>query len=232
MCLASNGCCKWSNGKSFLYLWKRRAHFISYGNVDRLFTRCATWIIPLDVSRVVRFQSHRWLHDCLLISLAKSYSGGGIWHGIKGSRASPRGERLAGSLSAIKARAPVLGGNFGVWGGLFSSFDCAVKGYRQKEDPWNAIIAGFFTGGTLAARSGPKACFGGAVGCAILLGVFEGELHAPHWTVTLSLRAQLFNPFLLMNTGVGVLAGRMFAQPVPQLPLPEGAAAPPAPVAA
>lgn len=59
---------------------------------------------------------------------------------------------MAGSLSAIKARAPVLGGNFGIWGGLFSSFDCAVKGYRQKEDPWNAIIAGFFTGGTLAAR--------------------------------------------------------------------------------
>lgn len=78
--------------------------------------------------------------------------GGGIWHGIKGARNSPRGERLVGSLSAIKARAPVLGGNFGVWGGLFSSYDCAVKGYRQKEDPWNAITAGFMTGGTLAFR--------------------------------------------------------------------------------
>jgi import inner membrane translocase subunit TIM17 len=78
--------------------------------------------------------------------------GGGIWHGIKGARNSPRGERLVGSLSAIKARAPVLGGNFGVWGGLFSSYDCAVKGYRQKEDPWNAITAGFLTGGTLAFR--------------------------------------------------------------------------------
>jgi hypothetical protein len=55
-------------------------------------------------------------------------------------------------LSAIKARAPVLGGNFGIWGGLFSSFDCAVKGYRQKEDPWNAIISGFLVGGTLAFR--------------------------------------------------------------------------------
>jgi mitochondrial import inner membrane translocase subunit TIM17 len=37
---------------------------------------------------------------------------------------------------AIKARAPVLGGNFGVWGGLFSTYDCAVKSVRQKEDPW------------------------------------------------------------------------------------------------
>jgi len=27
-----------------------------------------------------------------------------------------------------------------------------VKGYRQKEDPWNAIISGFMTGGALAFR--------------------------------------------------------------------------------
>ena len=38
-------------------------------------------------------------------------------------------------------------------GGMFSTFDCAVKGYRQKEDAWNAIISGFMTGGCLAARS-------------------------------------------------------------------------------
>jgi hypothetical protein len=144
-----------------------------------------------------------------------------------------QGERFVGSLSAIKARAPVLGGNFGVWGGLFSSFDCAVKGYRQKEDPWNAIISGFLTGGSLALRgewrvactrlfspnlrhrgrarisvngtghdglvrvrtalccgrgrlrepspltltpaAGPRSALGSAVGCGILLGVFEGE---------------------------------------------------------
>lgn len=35
---------------------------------------------------------------------------------------------------------------------MFSTFDCAVKGYRQKEDPWNAILSGFLTGGCLAAR--------------------------------------------------------------------------------
>lgn len=36
---------------------------------------------------------------------------------------------------------------------MFSTFDCAVKGYRQKEDAWNAILSGFMTGGCLAARS-------------------------------------------------------------------------------
>lgn len=46
----------------------------------------------------------------------------------------------------------MLGGNFGVWGGLFSSYDCAIKGIRQKEDAWNAITAGFLTGGSLAIR--------------------------------------------------------------------------------
>lgn len=42
---------------------------------------------------------------------------------------SPYGERRIGAITAMKARAPVLGGNFGVWGGLFSTYDCAVKGY-------------------------------------------------------------------------------------------------------
>jgi import inner membrane translocase subunit TIM17 len=61
-----------------------------------------------------------------------------------------------------------------VWGGLFSIFDCGLKGLRKKEDPWNAIGAGFFTGGSLAIRGGFKAARNGAIGCAILLAVIEG----------------------------------------------------------
>ena len=100
--------------------------------------------------------------------------GGSVWHSIKGYRNSPRGEKMVGSLAAVKARAPVLGGNFGVWGGLFSTFDCSVKAVRKKEDPWNAIIAGFFTGGSLAIRSGLRSARNSAIGCACLLAVFEG----------------------------------------------------------
>lgn len=100
--------------------------------------------------------------------------GGAIWHGVKGFKNSPSGERSMGALTSIKARAPVLGGNFGVWGGLFSSFDCAVKGVRQKDDPYNAIIAGFFTGGALAVRGGVRAARNSAIGCACLLAVIEG----------------------------------------------------------
>ena len=77
-------------------------------------------------------------------------------------------------VTAIKARAPVTGGNFGVWGGMFSTYDCAVKGFRKKEDPYNSIIAGFLTGGSLAIRGGYKAARNGAIMCGIFLAVIEG----------------------------------------------------------
>lgn len=87
---------------------------------------------------------------------------------------SAQGSRLPGAVAAIKARAPVLGGNFGIWGTMFSTYDCTVKGIRQKEDYWNSIIAGFMTGGSLAIRAGPKTALGSGIMCGILLGCFEG----------------------------------------------------------
>jgi mitochondrial import inner membrane translocase subunit TIM17 len=91
----------------------------------------------------------------------------------------------------------VLGGNFGVWGGLFSTFDCTIKGIRKKEDPYNAstsldlcdllhsviksnlerrliVLAGFCTGGALAIRGGYKAARNSAIMCGIFLAVIEG----------------------------------------------------------
>jgi mitochondrial import inner membrane translocase subunit TIM17 len=53
-------------------------------------------------------------------------------------------------------------------------WDCSIKGIRRKEDPWNAIGAGFMTGGSLAIRGGFKAARNSAIGCAILLAVIEG----------------------------------------------------------
>lgn len=85
-----------------------------------------------------------------------------------------QGERLTGAVSAMKARAPVLGGNFAVWGGLFSTFDCGLKGIRQKEDPWNSILSGGLTGGVLAARGGVKAAAVSAVVGGALLALIEG----------------------------------------------------------
>jgi|EP01046_Picozoa_sp_COSAG06_P042707 hypothetical protein len=39
-----------------------------------------------------------------------------------------------------------------MWGGLFSTFDCALLAIRQKDDPINPIMSGAITGGVLAAR--------------------------------------------------------------------------------
>jgi import inner membrane translocase subunit TIM17 len=138
--------------------------------------------------------------------------GGGVWHSIRGARNSPRGERLMGSVTAVKARVPIIGGtrcctssvehtsvvwrprllplplplltadhalsccagNFAVWGGLFSTFDCSLVAIRKKEDPYNSIISGALTGGVLAARGGWRAAGRSAAVGGVLLAMIEG----------------------------------------------------------
>ncbi len=77
---------------------------------------------------------------------------------------------------AARMRSPILGGNFGVWGGLFSVFDCSLAAARKTEDAWNAIASGALTGGVLAARAGPKAMARNAIGGAFILAVIEGTM--------------------------------------------------------
>lgn len=100
--------------------------------------------------------------------------GGGVFHTIKGALNAPTNSRLIGSLNAMTARGPVLGGQFAVWGGLFACCDCSLTAIRQKEDPWNSIISGAATGGILAARAGPKAVTQAAVVGGVLLALIEG----------------------------------------------------------
>jgi len=100
--------------------------------------------------------------------------GGGMFHFIKGFKNAPKGGRFRGAVSAVKARGPVLGGGFAVWGGLFACFDCSITAVRQKEDPWNSILSGAATGGILAARAGPRAMGTSALVGGVLLGLIEG----------------------------------------------------------
>lgn len=65
-------------------------------------------------------------------------------------------------------------GNFAVWGGLFSTFECALFAIRKKEDIYNSVASGFITGGVLAIRGGWKASFRSAVFGGIFLGLIEG----------------------------------------------------------
>uniref|UniRef100_A0A1W7R9F2 Mitochondrial import inner membrane translocase subunit TIM17 n=1 Tax=Hadrurus spadix TaxID=141984 RepID=A0A1W7R9F2_9SCOR len=102
--------------------------------------------------------------------------GGAVFQSIKGFRNAPIGvdRRLLGSLAAVKSRAPIIGGNFAVWGGLFSTIDCSLVHIRKKEDPWNSITSGALTGAVLAVRNGAGAMVGSAIIGGVLLALIEG----------------------------------------------------------
>ncbi|KAJ4879555.1 Mitochondrial import inner membrane translocase subunit TIM17-1 [Raphanus sativus] len=102
-------------------------------------------------------------------------AGGSVFHFIRGIYKSPAGARLSGGAQYVRMNVPKVGGSFAVWGGLFSTMDCAMVYARQKEDPWNSIIAGAATGGLLSLRqgfraTGKAALFGGAI-LALIQGV-------------------------------------------------------------
>lgn len=100
--------------------------------------------------------------------------GGSAFHFLKGIYNSPKGERFIGGTQAVRMNAPRVGGSFAVWGGLFSTFDCTMVYVRQKEDPWNSIIAGAATGGFLQMRQGLGPATRSAVFGGVLLALIEG----------------------------------------------------------
>lgn len=77
-------------------------------------------------------------------------------------------------LCHVRNRAPFLGGNFGLWGGMFSSCECMLISYRQKDDSLNAIMSGCITGGILAIRGGASVAFKQALMGGFILGLIEG----------------------------------------------------------
>jgi import inner membrane translocase subunit TIM17 len=74
----------------------------------------------------------------------------------------------------VRAKAPVTGGQFAAWGGVFSICDCTLVKLRGKEDPINSILSGGITGGLLAARTGPQTMIISATIGAMILGMIEG----------------------------------------------------------
>ncbi|KAL9676894.1 hypothetical protein QQ045_005115 [Rhodiola kirilowii] len=100
--------------------------------------------------------------------------GGSAFHFLKGVYNSPKGERFIGGTQAMRMNAPRTGGGFAVWGGLFSTFDCTMVYLRQKEDPWNSIIAGAATGGFLQMRQGLGPASRSALFGGVLLALIEG----------------------------------------------------------
>ncbi|XP_017003995.2 probable mitochondrial import inner membrane translocase subunit Tim17 1 [Drosophila takahashii] len=118
---------------------------------------------------------HRIVDDCGG-AFAMGCIGGGVFQGLKGFRNAPQGfgRRVAGGVAAMKAKSPVIAGNFAAWGAVFSICDCSLVQLRKKEDPWNSIISGAVTGGVLASRNGVAAMAGSAIIGGVLLSMIEG----------------------------------------------------------
>jgi mitochondrial import inner membrane translocase subunit TIM17 len=98
---------------------------------------------------------------------------GTIWYMGKGAISSIPKERFKGGLYLVRKRAPILGGAFAMWAGLFCTSSCILVYFRQKEDPLNSVVGGATTGFLLAIRGGlrraiPSGIFGG-----VLLGIME-----------------------------------------------------------
>jgi mitochondrial import inner membrane translocase subunit TIM17 len=107
-------------------------------------------------------------------AFAFGMGGGTIFHFVGGARNAPSGLRINQAIARVKARTPILGGSFAIWGLLFSCFECSISSVRKKEDPWNAIMSGAATGGLLAARAGLKAAAKNAAIGGVLLAAIEG----------------------------------------------------------
>ncbi|KAG5438778.1 hypothetical protein PCANB_002498 [Pneumocystis canis] len=54
--------------------------------------------------------------------------------------------------------------NFAAIGSIFSGTECCIESYRAKNDIYNGISAGCFTGGALTVKNGPKAALLGCLG--------------------------------------------------------------------
>ncbi|KAF3497442.1 hypothetical protein DY000_02055191 [Brassica cretica] len=153
--------------------------------------------------------------DCILDDMGGAFgmgiTGGSVYHFIRGIYNSPAGARLSGGAQYVRMNAPKVGGSFAVWGGLFSTMDCAMVYARQKEDPWNSIIAGAATGGLLSLRqgfraSGRAALFGGAI-LALIQGV---QLIAADKVASAAQQQQVF-----MGEAASLPPAQVYGQSVP-----------------
>ncbi|EGC34304.1 hypothetical protein DICPUDRAFT_153513 [Dictyostelium purpureum] len=96
---------------------------------------------------------------------------------ITGLRRSPKGLKLEFTARKMRSKTPKFGGNFAIWGTLFSGIDCSLAYIRKKEDTVNPIAAGALTGAILAARGGWKASTQAAAFGGVFIGLIEAFQH-------------------------------------------------------
>ncbi|CAA7020132.1 unnamed protein product [Microthlaspi erraticum] len=142
--------------------------------------------------------------------------GGSAFHFIKGIYNSPAGARLSGGAQYVRMNVPRVGGSFAVWGGLYSTFDCAMVYARQKEDPWNSIISGAATGGLLAMRQGLRASARSALAGGVILGLIEGMGIVLNKVSSAAQSEQQMLMEVASSVPAGGTMGQIFGQSVPE----------------
>ncbi|KXS16894.1 mitochondrial import inner membrane translocase, subunit Tim17/22 [Gonapodya prolifera JEL478] len=75
-------------------------------------------------------------------------------------------QQLRQTMRDMGTRSYSTAKNLAVVGTIYSASECVIEGYRAKNDVYNSISAGCFTGGALAARAGPQAALAGCAGFA------------------------------------------------------------------
>ncbi|KAI9022893.1 Tim17/Tim22/Tim23/Pmp24 family-domain-containing protein [Phycomyces nitens] len=72
-------------------------------------------------------------------------------------------QQIKAAFKDMSSRSYSMAKNFAVVGAIYSGSECCIESYRAKNDLYNSMAAGCFTGGALAVRAGPQAA---AFGCA------------------------------------------------------------------
>jgi len=141
--------------------------------------------LQLDLNSSNIFQMAEWRDPCpwrIVEDVGGAYAlgffGGCIFATGKGAYTAPKGimNKLNGAWMNTRIRAPRYGVSFAAWAFAFSSAECTMIHFRQREDPWNSICSGAFAGAALAARQGKGAMAVSAVFGGIILAVIEGAM--------------------------------------------------------
>ncbi|KAF2863100.1 putative mitochondrial import inner membrane translocase subunit [Piedraia hortae CBS 480.64] len=70
--------------------------------------------------------------------------------------------------------------NFGYIGAVFAGTECCIEGLRAKNDLYNGVAAGCFTGGWLARSGGPRAALVGALGFGAFSAAIDAYMRMEH----------------------------------------------------
>ncbi|KAI8872392.1 mitochondrial import inner membrane translocase, subunit Tim17/22 [Ramicandelaber brevisporus] len=77
---------------------------------------------------------------------------------------APMKAQIRQTLKDMAARSKSNAKGFAMVGAIYSGSECVIESYRAKNDIYNSVSAGCFTGAVLARKGGPQAAALGCVG--------------------------------------------------------------------